>query len=196
VAEGLPITIHRPSMVVGDSRTGEVIRFQIFYHLVEFLSGRRTFGFFPAFGATRLDIVPVDYVANAVVWSSGRPDTSGLVLHLCSGPEASPRLDELQTRVRDSFVAAGLEVPRRISLPRGMLRAALPAIRALLPASGRRALSTLPVFLAYLSGNQGFANTATRKILGGAGIPLPPVDGYLGKVLDRYVRTRLTETRT
>ena len=48
VAEGLPITVHRPSMVVGDSRSGEVIRFQIFYHLVEFLSGRRTFGFFPA----------------------------------------------------------------------------------------------------------------------------------------------------
>src|SRR5206468_3341904 len=46
VAEGLPITVHRPSMVVGDSRTGDVLRFQIFYHLVEFLSGRRTFGFF------------------------------------------------------------------------------------------------------------------------------------------------------
>ena len=89
VAEGLPITVHRPSMVVGDSRTGDVMRFQIFYHLVEFLSGRRTFGFFPAFGATRLDIVPVDYVANAVVWSSGRQDTVGRILHLCAGPEES-----------------------------------------------------------------------------------------------------------
>jgi len=195
VAEGLPITVHRPSMVVGDSRSGEVIRFQIFYHLVEFLSGRRTFGFFPAFGATRLDIVPVDYVANAVVWSSGTLDTSSLVLHLCSGPEESPRLDELQARVRESFLTAGLKVPRRISLPPGMLRAALPAIRALLPASGRRALSTLPVFLAYLSGDQGFANTETRRILGGAGMPLPPVETYLGKVLDRYVRTKVLETQ-
>jgi hypothetical protein len=182
-------------MVVGDSRSGEVIRFQIFYHLVEFLSGRRTFGFFPAFGATRLDIVPVDYVADAVVWSSGTLDTSGLVLHLCSGPEESPRLDELQALVRESFVAVGLKVPRRISLPLGMLRAALPVIRALLPASGRGALSTLPVFLAYLSGDQGFANTETRRILGGAGIPLPPVDSYIGNVLDRYLRTKPLETR-
>jgi thioester reductase-like protein len=195
VAEGLPITVHRPSMVVGDSRAGEVIRFQIFYHLVEFLSGRRTFGFVPAFGATRLDIVPVDYVADAVVWSSGRPDTSGLVLHLCAGPEGSLRLDELQARVRESFVAAGHEVPRRISLPPGMLRAAIPAIRALLPASGRRALSTLPIFLAYLSGEQGFANKETRKILGDAGIALPAVDSYLGKVLDRYLRAKPLETR-
>jgi thioester reductase-like protein len=195
VAEGLPITIHRPSMVVGDSRSGEVIRFQIFYHLVEFLSGQRTFGFFPAFGATKLDIVPVDYVADAVVWSSGRQDTSGHVLHLCAGPEGSPRLDELQARVRESFVAAGRQVPRGISLSPRMLRAAMPAIRALLPASGRRALSTLPIFLAYLSADQGFANEKTRKILGDAGIYLPAVNSYLGKVLDRYLRTNPPETR-
>jgi nucleoside-diphosphate-sugar epimerase len=194
VAEGLPITIHRPSMVVGDSRSGEVIRFQIFYHLVEFLSGQRTFGFFPAFGATRLDIVPVDYVAEAVVWSSGRQDTGGLVLHLCAGPEGALRLDELQARVRESFVAAGRQIPRGISLPPGMLRAAIPAIRVLLPASGRRTLATLPIFLAYLSGDQGFANEKTRKILGHAGILLPSVDSYLGKVLDWYLRTNSTLT--
>ena len=194
VAENLPITVHRPSMVVGDSRSGEVIRFQIFYHLVEFLSGRRTFGFYPAFGATKLDIVPVDYVADAVAWSSGRQETTGLVLHLCSGPEESLSLDELQDRVRASYIAAGLEVPRRISVPPGLLRAAIPAIRALLPTSGRRALSALPIFLAYLSGDQSFANAETRKILGDAGILLPPVDRYLGKVLDLYLRTKLLET--
>ena len=30
--ERLPITIHRPSMVVGDSMTGKAISFQVFYH--------------------------------------------------------------------------------------------------------------------------------------------------------------------
>ena len=195
VAEGLPITVHRPSMVVGDSRTGDVLRFQIFYHLVEFLSGRRTFGFFPAFGATRLDIVPVDHVANAVVWSSGTQDTVGRILHLCAGPEESLTLGELQSRVRASFVAAQMRVPTRITVPPAILRVALPVIGRLLPESGRRALSTLPIFLAYLSGNQSFANDRTRTILGGAGIVLPPVDSYLGKVLDRYVRTKAQEPR-
>ena len=194
--EGLPITVHRPSMVVGDSRTGEIIRPQIFYHLVEFLSGRRTFGLFPAFGSVRLDIVPVDYVAAAVVWSSGRQDTGGRVLHLCSGPAESPRLDELQSRVCAAFVAAGVRIPQRISLPPWVLQAAIPVIRALLPAPGRRALSALPIFLAYLSSNQGFANTETRRILDRAGIPLPTVDSYLGKVLERYIRTRPSETTT
>jgi hypothetical protein len=165
-----------------------VLRFQIFYHLVEFLSGRHTFGLCPAFGATRLDVVPVDYVANAVVWSSGRQDTVGRVLHLCTGPEDSPRLNELQARVRTAFTAAGVRVPRRISVTPAALRAALPVIRALLPAPRRRVLSTLPIFLAYLAGSSGFANIETRRILGEARIPLPPVEGYLDRVLARYLR--------
>jgi hypothetical protein len=88
-----------------------------------------------------------------------------------------------------------MRVPTRITVPPAILRAALPVIGRLLPESGRRALSTLPIFLAYLSGNQSFANDRTRTILGGAGIVLPPVDSYLGKVLDRYVRTKAQEPR-
>jgi len=195
VAEGLPITVHRPSMVVGDSRTGEALRFQIFYHLVEFLSGRRTFGFFPAFGQTRLDIIPVDYVANAVVWSSERMDTVGQILHLCTGPEESLKLDDLQSRVCASFVAAGIHVPRRVTVPPRILRMALPVIGALLPDASRRALATLPVFLAYLSGSPGFANIETRKILGTAGIALPRVDAYLERVLNAYINARRKDSQ-
>lgn len=196
LAEGLPITVHRPSMVVGDSKTGEVLRFQIFYHLVEFLSGRRTFGLSPAFGATKLDIVPVDYVVRAVVWSSGRQETVGRILHLCSGPQESLTLEELQSRVRASFVAAGIHVPKRIAIPPGILRAALPIVRMLVPAPQRRALSTLPIFLDYLAGTQGFANIETRGLLGEAGIRLPPVESYLGTVLDRYLLIGRKHPRT
>lgn len=31
--EGLPITIHHPSMVIGDAGSGRIIHFQIFYAL-------------------------------------------------------------------------------------------------------------------------------------------------------------------
>jgi NAD(P)-dependent dehydrogenase (short-subunit alcohol dehydrogenase family) len=41
VEGGLPLTVHRPSMVVGESGSGRIIHFQVFYHLCEFLSGRR-----------------------------------------------------------------------------------------------------------------------------------------------------------
>ena len=44
---GLPGTIHRPSMIVGDSKTGKNIRFQVFYYLADFLAGLRTLGVVP-----------------------------------------------------------------------------------------------------------------------------------------------------
>ena len=62
IERGLPATIHRPSMVVGDSRDGTIIQFQVFYYLCEFLSGRRTVGVVPETHDIRLDVVPVDYV--------------------------------------------------------------------------------------------------------------------------------------
>lgn len=189
IAEGLPITLHRPSMVVGDSRTGAVRQFQIFYHLVDFLSGRRTRGLFPAFGQTRLDIVPVDYVAAAVTWSSRTRDTAGRVLHLCSGPDASPRLDELRTRVRAAYRAAGITVPAAITFPPRAVALAIPILSALLPRERKRALATLPVFLAYLTGNQGFSNAQTRATLDSAHVALPPVDSYLDLVLTAYLRS-------
>ena len=55
--------------VVGDTINGRIIHFQVFYHLCEFLSGRRTLGLAPGFGGARLDIVPADYVAQVIALS-------------------------------------------------------------------------------------------------------------------------------
>ncbi len=66
----LPVTVHRPSMVVGDSKTGKIIHFQVFYYLCEFIAGRRTLGILPYFGDAVVDTVPVDYVAQVIKWSS------------------------------------------------------------------------------------------------------------------------------
>jgi UDP-glucose 4-epimerase len=186
---GSPLTIHRPSMVVGDAAAGRVIAFQVFYHLAEFLSGRRTRGIFPAFGATALDIVPVDYVAHAVIWSSRTPAAAGRVLHLCSGPAQAVPLAALQERVSAKFAAAGLPCPRPRTIPPGLLRAALPVAAAFAPPKARRALATLPVFLDYLADSRGFANVETRRLLDGT-VPLPPPRAYLDAVLDFYLARR------
>lgn len=188
VEAGLPLTVHRPSMVVGDSRTGAVIHFQIFYHLCEFLSGRRSFGVFPDLGEARLDIVPVDYVAQALVWSAHRPETAGRILHLCSGPERSPRLMDLRRRVRAVFRAEGVPVPPSIVLPLPWVKRAVPLIAALSPEKTRRALRTLPIFFDYLGEDQGFANKHTRPLLEAAGIPLPDPRDYLERVIAWYAR--------
>lgn len=191
--EGLPITVHRPSMVIGDSRSGRIIHFQIFYFICEFLSGRKTHGLYPDFGAVQLDVIPVDCVASAIVASSRDPGSGGRILHLCSGPQAAPALMALRHTVRDTFRAHGREVPRAVTLPRGVF-ALLPRIAALLaPADKRRALSTLPIYLDYLADQQGFDNARYRACLAARGESLPAWQDYLPTVLDAYLDARWSE---
>jgi nucleoside-diphosphate-sugar epimerase len=187
---GFPMTVHRPSMVVGDSRSGRIARFQIFYHLAEFLSGRRTFGVFPPLGGNRLDVVPADYVAEAVAWSSRQQVTAGRVLHLCSGPEGAIGLGDLRALVRGRFERFGIALPRPVTVPTALLRGAVPVLGALAPATTRKALRTLPIFLDYLGEDQSFLNTETRQLLGAASIALPRATDYLDTVLDYYLAHR------
>ena len=187
LAHGLPFTIHRPSMVVGDSASGRIIHFQIFYHLCEFLSGRRTLGLAPDFGAARLDIVPADYVAKVIAWSSANAASSGRILHSCSGPEMSLALGPLREVVRRAFAAAGQRLPPVINLPTGVFRALLGGVSLFMPGETRRAIKTLPVFLDYLATEQTFANARTQALLSTVGLAVPTPSSYLDSVLNFYL---------
>lgn len=194
-AEGLPLTVHRPSMVVGETGSGRVMHFQVFYHLCEFLSGARTFGIMPKLGNTRLDTVPVDWVADAIVWASHHPHTAGQIFHLCSGPDGALPLAPLQTRVRSLWQARGRPLPRLRTIDRGLLRRLIPVIGALTGASTRRALRGLSPVLDYLDEDQGFTNTQTIAALAAAGLPVPPIESYLDAVLGHYLDVRAARAR-
>lgn len=186
ILSGLPVSVHRPSMVVGDSLTGRISHFQIFYYLVEFLTGRRTGGIFPHFGAARLDVVPVNFVADAIVKSSESRATIGRVLHLCSGPTESVPLQELRMIVHDTLASYGPKLPVAVYLPRSVFRMAIKALRPFVEAKTRSALDTLPIFLDYLNTDQTFENIHTLKWLGEHRITLPRIRDYLPRVLEYY----------
>jgi thioester reductase-like protein len=188
VERGLPLTVHRPSMVVGHSATGRIIHFQIFYHLCEFLSGQRTLGLSPRFGPARLDIVPADYVAKVIAWSSTATSSAGRIIHSCSGPELALPLDPLRESVRQSFAAAGRRLPPIISLPPGIFRAILAGVGVFMPSDVRRAIKTLPVFLDYLATEQSFGNSRSQALLATAGLAVPPPYSYLENVLRFYLQ--------
>ena len=187
VERGLPATVHRPSMVVGDTISGRIIHFQIFYHLCEFLSGRRTLGLAPGFGVARLDIVPADYVAQAIAWSSTSTASTGWIIHTCSGPDLALPLEPLRDTVRRAFSAAGRRLPPVIDLPTGVFKALLAGVSIFMPAETRRAIRTLPVFLDYLATEQSFANHRSQALLAEAGLALPTPASYLDKVLGYYL---------
>jgi thioester reductase-like protein len=190
--QGLPITVHRPSMVVGETDSGNVIHFQVFYHLCEFLSGVRTFGVMPQLGHTRLDTVPVDWVADALCWASNNTHTAGQIFHLCAGPQGAIALPRLQQLFRDALRAQGQTPPGLRVVSRSLLERLIPIIGALAGARTRRALRGLPPVLAYLAEDQGFSNTQSNATFAAAGLPLPAIESYLGPVLNYYLEHRGT----
>lgn len=187
LARGLPFTVHRPSMVVGDSASGRIIHFQVFYHLCEFLSGSRTLGLAPRFGKARLDIVPADHVARVIAWSSTHAAATGRILHACSGPQLALPLAPLRDRVRAAFARAGRRLPTVKTLSPGAFTTLLGAVGVFMPPEVRRAIRTLPVFLDYLATEQRFANERTQALLADAGLAVPAPETYLDKVLAYYL---------
>jgi thioester reductase-like protein len=110
---GLPLQIFRPSIVVGDSRTGRTSSFNVLYGpLKAFARGK-----VPAIPARRdspVDIVPVDYVADRVHdLVTGGPDGT---FHLVAGRNATTvgRLLEMS--------AAALDRPEPRVLSPGLYR--------------------------------------------------------------------------
>jgi len=77
----VPRTVFRPSIVLGDSRRAETTQFEMVRAFV-FLAGLPVLPFRPA---SRIDIVPVDYVAEAIVALHQKQDPLFEIYHLTSG---------------------------------------------------------------------------------------------------------------
>jgi nucleoside-diphosphate-sugar epimerase len=91
-ASGVPHVIVRPSVIVGDSVTGAIGRFQGF-HYISGLIMKGRFPIIPASPNTYLDIVPQDVVARVIAALVERGDTSGE--HWLTQGEQAPTLRRL-----------------------------------------------------------------------------------------------------
>ena len=183
---GLPVTVHRPSMVVGDSRTGKVIHYQVFYYLSDFLCGLKTCGLLPATGEAKLDIIPADYVARAIALAMQQPATAGRIFHLCTGPQNSLTLTRLSQHLRDMLLRRGRKLPPLRRLPLSVFNWSLRVLQPLAPEYLRPFLNALPFFLNYLAHEQSFDNAQFSKLLYAAGSSVPAPMDYLEQVMCPY----------
>ena len=116
----LPITIHRPAVVCGDSKTGETVKYDGIYYLIHYL--RRWPG-----GLTLLNIgnpnvclnlVPVDFVIEAMVALAKDDRAIGATVQLADPQPLTTKelFDEISKAVggRDSFAT----VPAKSQPPR------------------------------------------------------------------------------
>lgn len=145
----VPRTIFRPSIVLGDSRRPETTQFDMVRAFV-FLAGLPVLPFRPN---DRIDIVPVDYVADAIVTLHQKPKPAHEVYHLSSGT-GSQTFRELA-----EALAAARGRRRPLFLP-GLERPFIALVNALADRGGSigYGASLLKVFLPYLVWNTVFDN--------------------------------------
>ena len=84
-ADGLPLVVARPSIVVGESDTGWTPAFNVLYWPLRAFE-RGLLDRVPAARDGRVDVVPVDYVADALVTLLDGDDTGSV--HLVAGDDA------------------------------------------------------------------------------------------------------------
>jgi long-chain acyl-CoA synthetase len=180
IAEGLPAAIHRPSIVVGDSRTGETRAFNVLYWPLK-LYARGWWRLFPGRPDTLVDIVPVDFVAEAIAALRRDPATLGRCFHLAAGDDAQ-RVDVLAARFAEAFG----QPPLRYIDP-GLYRS---WVRPVIATSigwtkrGKRILRGGSAYLPYFGANPLFDTTNLRAHLGHGA---PPVLDYVAKIA-RYAQ--------
>jgi thioester reductase-like protein/NADP-dependent 3-hydroxy acid dehydrogenase YdfG len=190
---GLRYRIYRPAVVVGDSRTGEMDKVDGPYYFFGVLSKlavlpRFTPLMLPDTGRT--NIVPVDYVADALVALMHAEDLDGRTFHL-----TAPKTVGLRGIYRGVAGAAGLP-PLRGSLPRS---AAAPVLKVRGRARVLRNMAATQLGIPaeifdVVDLKPTFTADETRKALQGTGIEVPEFAGYAPK-LWRYWAEHLDPDR-
>jgi thioester reductase-like protein len=97
----LPVSVYRPSIIMGDSRTGRTPHFRVVYEPMKWIYLGKT-GLLPCRPTVRLDVVPVDWVCDSIVELAGRPESAGAVYTLCAGPAKAATIGEIIEIALDS----------------------------------------------------------------------------------------------
>ena len=181
----LPITVVRPSIVVGSSDTGEIDRFDGVYALAILVVASPVSVPLPlpGPGTAPLNLVPVDFVTKAVARLAVDPAAVGGTFHIVDpNPLSARHVYELIAK------RAGKKVPKTTlgsSLAARVLR--LPGIERL----SRRQLPQLSAFDRFVVYNC----ASTLSLLDGTGVACPRFDTYVDKLMG-FVTDSMKRERT
>ncbi len=171
-------TIYRPAIVVGDSQTGETEKFDGPYYLLRTISlARRMRVPVPYVGRSDapLNVVPVDYVTEAIATAANRPEAVGETLHLVD-PEPATTAE-----VMDLFAEqyAGRKPSYRLPAPLVRESLRLGPVQQLLEGMPRESM-------AYVEHPVRFDARRTLEVLEPVGLRPPSLRAYVGPVVDFF----------
>ena len=189
----LPVTLVRLSTIIGDAKTGEVTGFNAVHHALRLLY-QGLAPMVPGQESALVDLIPVDYAADASAHLFSQAFTAGATYHVCSGAHASATLGALL----DATMAA-FERHRPAWRKRSIVRPALVDLdtyelfvqsveeagnTVLLQAT--RAVQAFAYQLAY---PKVFDADRADRVLRPAGIEVPPVLDYYENVVRWCIET-------
>jgi thioester reductase-like protein len=170
----LPATVFRPSIVVGDSRTGEIDRFEGAYALAILLVASPLAVPLPLPGdaVAPLNVVPVDFVVDAATSIARNPAGVGRTVHVVDPAPLSAR------RVYEMIAArAGKRLPT-VSVPARAVQALLQ-----LPLLERLSRVHRPA-IEYVNHLAIYNCRNLLDLLDGTGIRCPPITSYLDRLIE------------
>jgi thioester reductase-like protein len=185
VRSGVPSTIYRPSVVVGDSRTGQTGKFDGPYFTLTAMERIPSPGVFLRVGSGRnpVNLVPVDFVVEALARLSTQPEKGTKTYHL-TDPEPLSVFEVEKLFARElgkSFVY--LPVPKRVAK----------AVFALGPV--QRYFGMPKESLDYFDHPLRFDTTEATRALAALGLRCPRLSDYAGRLVSFYRERRGTVRR-
>lgn len=173
----LPITIHRPAVVCGDSQTGETAKYDGIYYLIHYL--RKWPSILKIFNIgnreVSLNLVPVDYVVEGMASLVRDPQAIGRTIQL-----ADP--NPLTTHELFNTIARRLDASgSSITVPASIVQFSL-----MLPPSPR--FTDLPhQGVPYFFLKQTYDTSQASALLDPHNVRCPPFSSYVGTIVDYAV---------
>ncbi|GAC1522276.1 MAG: SDR family oxidoreductase [Thermoleophilaceae bacterium] len=174
----VPTTIYRPAIVVGDSRSGETQKFDGPYYMLRTISQSVARGApIAQFGASSapFNVVPVDFVIDAMLALSGDPAAVGETLHLVDPEPITAR--ELLTLLSREYADRGPSLRIPPTVVASALR--LPSVRALFSGAPRESIK-------YLNHPVRFDTRRASALLERHGLRCPRFDEYVGPIVSFF----------
>ena len=175
----LNIAVHRPSIVVGDSISGYTPHFKVLYWPLRVMS-KNLIPFVACNLSAKLDVVPVDYVANAILVIMTSPEALGKTFHITSGHGAEVNIKGL---LRDATKYASIK--KKPTIPMWVFNTVrYTPLKKLFSDEFWQAVVIAEPYMAYLRGQSPrFDANFTHAFLAARGVQAPRWDSYKKEVL-------------
>lgn len=170
----LPVTIHRPSVVVGDSKTGETAKYDGIYYLIKYLMKAPSVLRLLNVGNkdVRLNLVPVDFVVEGIAALARDPKAVGKTVALADPDPLTT--EELFDVIAEDLTGRKSEFHPPIKLANWFLNTPISPPITGLPHSG------VPYF--FIS--QLYDTAVATELLNKHGVACPRFPDYVEHLLD------------